>query len=71
MRQLKKFKAFVLTSFLILERLGFPVLGTGKKKYRGLGGEAESGRGWVVQFLATLRGWVILFYNIDGHTFKS
>ena len=24
-----------------------------------------------MQFSATLRGWVTLFYNIDGHTFKS
>ena len=48
------------------------------KKYRGGGGVGRSREGvghevlgWVVQFSATLRGWVTLFYNIDGHTFKS
>ena len=32
---------------------------------------ALSGGGGVMPFSATLRGWVILFYNIDRHIFKS
>ena len=31
-------------------------------------GWAGAERGWVVQFSATLRGWVTLFYYIDRHT---
>ena len=49
-RQLKKFKAFVLTSFLILERLGFPVLGTGKKSIGGLGERRSQGGGGLCNF---------------------
>ena len=40
---------------------------TGKKVWGGGGGTEQRAlcKGWFVQFTATLRGWVILFYNID------
>ena len=49
------------------------VLGTGQKVW-GVDGERGGShevlslvQGWVVQFSATLRGWVTLFYYIDRH----